>query len=75
MEDFRQLISDALKQKRPNLSATSLKTYVSILYNVSKNYYTTEIVIAKTETILQLICKTIPYFFEIIFSSSFIKVM
>ena len=36
MEDFRQLISDALKQKRPNLSATSLKTYVSILYNVSK---------------------------------------
>ena len=33
---FRDEISDKLKEKRPNLSASSLKTYVSILYNFKK---------------------------------------
>lgn len=33
---FRDEISDKLKEKRPSLSASSLKTYVSILYNLKK---------------------------------------
>ena len=33
---FRDEISEKLKEKRPNLSASSLKTYVSILYNLKK---------------------------------------
>ena len=36
MNDFRKLIQDTLKQKRQNLTAGSLKTYVSILFNISK---------------------------------------
>ena len=33
---FRETIEHNLKEKRPNLSASSLKTYVSILYNLHK---------------------------------------
>ena len=33
---FREIIENELKIKRPNLSASSLKTYVSILYNLKK---------------------------------------
>ena len=33
---FREEIAGKLKEKRPNLSASSLKTYVSILYNLKK---------------------------------------
>ena len=33
---FRDEIAEKLKQKRPNLTASSLKTYVSILYNLKK---------------------------------------
>ena len=33
---FREIIENELKIKRPNLSASSLKTYVSILYNLRK---------------------------------------
>ena len=33
---FREIIESELKEKRPNLSASSLKTYVSILYNLRK---------------------------------------
>ena len=36
METFRQNIQEALKKKRPNLTESSLKTYVSILANISK---------------------------------------
>ena len=34
--DFRKEISDALKKQRPNLADSSLKTYVSMLYNLHK---------------------------------------
>ena len=33
---FRDDIAEKIKEKRPNLSASSLKTYVSILYNLKK---------------------------------------
>ena len=33
---FRDEIAEKLKEQRPNLSASSLKTYVSILYNLKK---------------------------------------
>ena len=33
---FREEIEHDLKEKRPNLSASSLKTYVSILFNLHK---------------------------------------
>ena len=33
---FRDEIADKLKRERPSLSASSLKTYVSILYNLKK---------------------------------------
>lgn len=33
---FRDEIAEKLKRERPNLSASSLKTYVSILYNLKK---------------------------------------
>ena len=36
METFRKNIQESLKKKRPNLTASSLKTYVSILANISK---------------------------------------
>ena len=35
---FRESISDKLKQSRPNLAASSVKTYVSILYNLEKKH-------------------------------------
>ena len=33
---FRETIEHTVKEKRPNLSASSLKTYVSILFNLHK---------------------------------------
>jgi hypothetical protein len=33
---FRDEIAEKIKEKRPNLSASSLKTYVSILFNLHK---------------------------------------
>ena len=33
---FREEIANQIKAKRPNLSASSLKTYVSILFNLHK---------------------------------------
>ena len=33
---FREQIAEKLKEKRPNLSASSLKTYTSILFNLRK---------------------------------------
>jgi hypothetical protein len=33
---FRDEIAEKIKEKRPNLSASSLKTYVSILFNFHK---------------------------------------
>ena len=33
---FRENIENQIKEKRPNLSASSLKTYVSILFNLHK---------------------------------------
>ena len=33
---FREKIHDAIKERRPQLSASSLKTYVSILFNLHK---------------------------------------
>ena len=33
---FRENIESELKERRPNLSASSLKTYVSILFNLKK---------------------------------------
>ena len=37
MSNFRELLSDELKKRRPNLAPSSLKTYVSILFNIQKN--------------------------------------
>ena len=34
--NFRENIKEVLKDKRPNLTESSLKTYVSILANISK---------------------------------------
>ena len=36
MNDFKKEIEESLKQRRPNLTPSSLKTYVSILFNISK---------------------------------------
>ena len=36
MENFRDIIKENLKRKRPNLTDSSLKTYVSILFNINK---------------------------------------
>ena len=36
MNNFKKEIEDRLKQRRPNLTPSSLKTYVSILFNISK---------------------------------------
>ena len=36
MEYFRDIIRKTLKEKRPNLTDSSLKTYVSILASISK---------------------------------------
>ena len=36
MNDFKKEIEECLKQRRPNLTPSSLKTYVSILFNISK---------------------------------------
>ena len=33
---FREIIEDEIKQKRPHLNPSSLKTYVSILFNLHK---------------------------------------
>jgi hypothetical protein len=37
MKTFRELIEEQLKQNRPKLSDSSLKTYISILYNLHKH--------------------------------------
>lgn len=39
---FREIIETELKQRRPNLNSSSLKTYVSILFNLHKKLDTTE---------------------------------
>ena len=36
MSNFKKEIEESLKQRRPNLTPSSLKTYVSILFNISK---------------------------------------
>jgi hypothetical protein len=36
MSSFRQIIADTLKHNRPKLADSSIKTYVSILYNLQK---------------------------------------
>ena len=38
-KSFREVISDKLKHNRPNLSYSSLKTYVSILFNLCKKLH------------------------------------
>lgn len=58
MNGFRQQIETVLKQKRPNLSPGSLKTYVSILSNISKKIDPTNTsldIFEKTEPILDLL--------------------
>ena len=37
MTNFREIIENEIKNKRPKLNASSLKTYVSILFNLHKN--------------------------------------
>ena len=37
MTEFRRNIDEKIRHNRPNLSASSLKTYVSILSNLHKN--------------------------------------
>ena len=36
MENFRDTIKSKILEKRPNLSPSSVKTYVSILFNINK---------------------------------------
>ena len=36
MENFRDNIKSKILEKRPNLSPSSVKTYVSILFNINK---------------------------------------
>jgi hypothetical protein len=37
MTEFRKNIDERIREKRPNLGASSVKTYVSILSNLHKN--------------------------------------
>ena len=37
MADFRDIIASSILANRPQLSASSLKTYVSILFNLHKH--------------------------------------
>ena len=63
MNDFKRLIEETLKQKRPNLSTGSLKTYVSILFNISKKIdpENTELsFFENTESIMELLKEKIP---------------
>ena len=39
---FRETVETELKQRRPNLNASSLKTYVSILFNLHKKLEATD---------------------------------
>ena len=39
---FREEIEQVIKHKRPNLNASSIKTYVSILFNLKKKLYPDE---------------------------------
>ena len=57
-ENFRQKIIEVLQKKRPNLTTSSLKTYSSILYNISKKLdpQNTDIsIFEKHEPILELL--------------------